>query len=353
MVTVTRGGCWRLATFGHLGRPGPHLLGAPDADRDDRRAGVGGQPGRPGLALEHRVEERLAPGDGALGQDDDHLAGPQGGAWPVAIGSPGAGVPVDRDPTEGPGQLADHRGVEQLLFAHEAHRAADPGGHQGQGGHVEVAAVVGDEDHRTLGRDVLDPVDGEAGVGEGLGPHERPDQVVRLESDHRRDPGRPVPVLERPPAGQGHGGQPRVGVQRVGVADGARAGARRRSCRSTRGSRPGRCRVGRPTRGPRPACPCPRRTCRPGGRCSGRRPPGSGWRSRRRSRGPGRAGRPGRGARWWPAPAAGPRPGGRPAPRGPTAGPGRSAPRRRPRRPAGPSRPTGPSSGGPRPGPGP
>ncbi len=53
------------------------------------------------------------------------------------------------------------------------------------------------------------------GVGEGLGTDERPEQVVRLEARHVGHARRPVPVLERPPSGQGHGHQPRVGVQGV------------------------------------------------------------------------------------------------------------------------------------------
>ncbi len=65
------------------------------------------------------------------------------------------------------------------------------------------------------------PLTVKRGVGERLGPHEGPDQVVGLQAHHIGHTRRPVPVLERPPAGEGHRHQPGVGVQRMRVPDSA------------------------------------------------------------------------------------------------------------------------------------
>ena len=96
--------------------------------------------------------------------------------------------PVDRDarPTPGPPSPTSGR-VEQLALGQEAHRPAEPAGHHGQRRHVEVAAVVGGQQDRPPRRDVLEAVQVEAGVGEGLGADERPEQVVGLEADQRGD----------------------------------------------------------------------------------------------------------------------------------------------------------------------
>ena len=146
-VTVTRGGCWRAAKLGTLDERGqtrsvPHrpigMTGAP-VSAASRAAPV--------WPTQDRIEEGLAPGDGPLGQDDDHLAGPQGGRGPPhRVRRPAP--PVHLDAAEGPGQVAHDRGVEHLLLGQEAHRSAQAGGHDADGGHVEVAAVVGGQQHR-------------------------------------------------------------------------------------------------------------------------------------------------------------------------------------------------------------
>ena len=92
---------------------------------------------------------------------------------------------VHRDPADGPGQLADDGRVEDLLLGQEAHGPADAGGHQTEGGHVEVAPVVGGQQHGPPIGDVLDARDLEAGVGKGSRPEERAEEVVGLEPDHR------------------------------------------------------------------------------------------------------------------------------------------------------------------------
>ncbi len=60
----------------------------------------------------------------------------------------------------------DHRGVEQLALGQEPHGPAEAGRHDGQGHHVEVAAVVGGQDDRSPPRHAVDAVDVEAGVRE-------------------------------------------------------------------------------------------------------------------------------------------------------------------------------------------
>ena len=181
-LTVTRGGCWRAVTLGTFDDRGQTRSVPHRPDGDDRCAGLGGQPGRAGVADQDRVEERLAPGNGPLGEDDDHLAGPQGGGGP-AHRVRRAAAPVDLDAAQGPGQAAHHGGVEHLLLGHEPHRPAQAGGHDPDGGHVEVAPVVGGQQHRAGSAGCCSmPSSVEPGVGEGLGPEEGPDQVVGLEA---------------------------------------------------------------------------------------------------------------------------------------------------------------------------
>ena len=195
--------------------------------------------------------------------------------------------------------------------------------------------------------DVLDAGHVEPGVGEGLGPEERAHQVVGLQADHRRDARRAVPVLERPPAGQGHRHQPGVGVEGVGTTDGEQerdvedaVGVGVAVGRGRRRGRP-------PTGRRRPACPSPQTNppVQPAGVAAvGLAVAGGDHVVEARAPRPG--GPPGRAATWWPARWPVPRPGGRPAPRGPRAGPGRSGPPRPACRPAGWPRPSDPASAG-------
>ena len=66
-----------------------------------------------------------------------------------------AGAAVDADAAHRRGDLADHRGVEHLLLAEEAHRPLGPGDGERHRHRVEVAAVVADDDRRSRRRDVL------------------------------------------------------------------------------------------------------------------------------------------------------------------------------------------------------
>ena len=96
----------RVAHQGEVGRPGragPHLLGAPQPDRDDRGAGRRRPAGpSPSCPCSIGIEERITPRDRALRQHDHHLARPQ-----RRFGRPQrlvrAAAPVDRDAPDGPG----------------------------------------------------------------------------------------------------------------------------------------------------------------------------------------------------------------------------------------------------------
>ena len=146
-----------------------------------------GQAGGAGVAVQDRVEEGLTAGDGPLGQHDDHLTGPQSAAAARRIGSPdplprSTGIPPSARaswPTTGASKTS--------CLARKRTGRPSRARHQGEGGDVEVAPVVGGEQHRAAGRDVLDSADVEAGIGERLGPDERADQVVRLEPEQRGD----------------------------------------------------------------------------------------------------------------------------------------------------------------------
>ncbi len=171
------------------------------------------------------------------------------------------------------------------------------------------------------------------GVGEGLAADDEAQQVVRLEAEDRGNPGRAVPVLDWPASGERDGEQARVGVERVRVAD-------RHEQRQVVDAVAVGVAVlqvlaldGRPAAHRRAACPDPRRSRRRRRRCSARRARRSGWRSRRRTRGCARAGRPCPRA-WWSRAPGGDRPPDapamRPARRERRARPGRGPPLRRP-----------------------
>src|SRR5579875_1668769 len=139
-------------------RAGPHPFSTPQPHRDDGSTGHGGQPGGPGLAHQHRVEESPAPGDGPLGEHDHQLPRLEDPSrLPQRLVRP-AGA-VHPDPSHGPGQLTHHRGVEDLLLAEEARRP--PPAHDGhrERHRVEVAPVVRHHDPRSLGGDAIDRTD--------------------------------------------------------------------------------------------------------------------------------------------------------------------------------------------------
>ena len=128
-------------------------------------AGHGGQPGRTRLALQHGVEEGLARGGWSPGAGSPPPRRPRG---PDGRRAAGASERLPRStgmPPEGARHWPDDGRVEELALGQEAHGPAQPGGHDGQGHHVEVAAVVGGQDDRAARRDAVHAVDVEAGVG--------------------------------------------------------------------------------------------------------------------------------------------------------------------------------------------
>ena len=110
--------------------------------------------------------------DGALRQDDDDFAGPQGRFGrsqrlirPVA--------PVHRDATDGPRHDAHHRRIENLLLAQETDGTADPGGDEGERRHVEVTPMVGGQQDGPFDGMCSSPEMSKRRVGERRRPDER------------------------------------------------------------------------------------------------------------------------------------------------------------------------------------
>ena len=81
-------------------------------------------------------------------------------------GSSLPGPPLDADAAHGPGHVADDGGVEHLLLPQEAHGPTPLGDGEADRGDVEVAAMVGAQDRRALGRDVVHALDGDVHIRE-------------------------------------------------------------------------------------------------------------------------------------------------------------------------------------------
>ena len=102
----------RVGDVEHVGQPAaarPHLLRAPQPDRDDRRLRHGGQPRRAPAALQLGVEERRPRGIVPWGMIAT--------IWPASRASAAclqrlvrAGAPLDPDAADGPGQLRRRSG---------------------------------------------------------------------------------------------------------------------------------------------------------------------------------------------------------------------------------------------------
>jgi hypothetical protein len=134
------------------------------------------------------VEERLAPGDGALGHQGHHLACGKcvGGGGQRLVRST---APLHADATKRSGDIAHQRRVKHLLLAKEAHRPAGPGHHHAHRQRVEIRAVVGHDDRRTLLRQQVDAVHIEAHVGEKLASDKLKQQLLRLDAQKLGHPG--------------------------------------------------------------------------------------------------------------------------------------------------------------------
>ena len=80
--------------------------------------------------------------------------------------------------------------------------------------------MIGGQEGRSPDGNVVDPGDVEASVRKGLGTDERAEEVIRLEPDDLRDPGRAVPVLDGPALKGSQGAKPAIGVHDVRMAHG-------------------------------------------------------------------------------------------------------------------------------------
>ena len=135
----------------HLLVDGLHLVGADQADRDDRRPRLQGQPRGSGVT----AMEEAVPGAGALGVDPEHAARAEH-----------LGRGVERALTRAPAFAADGdlpdtaeeprglRIVEVLGLGHEGHAALDD---QREEDRVEERTVVRGENRRTLTGDAIPP----------------------------------------------------------------------------------------------------------------------------------------------------------------------------------------------------
>ena len=183
-------------------------------------------------------------GDGALGHDRHHLPGLERlGREPQRLVRT-ARARSTRMPPIALASCPTTGASNTSFLPEEADRPTGPGDGERQAGGVEVGTVVGDEDGRSGGRDVVRAVDVPAGVGERsrAGEGQRDLLGLQAEDGQLRNARGHVEVQHRPAPGEGHEEQARIGVD--GHRDGRRptaAGCRRR-CRSRRSCRPGRCR---------------------------------------------------------------------------------------------------------------
>ena len=216
--TVTVGGLRTRVKSGRRAERGQTFSVPHERDRHDGGAGRRGQARRAGLAVEHRIEEVVPTRDGPCGRTMTtspafKAASAARSGWPDPLPRSTAIPPMAH------AMHPDHRGVEDLLLAEEAHRSPDLAGDEGRRGDVEVAPVVRRQQDRAACGHVVDTRDVEAGVRKRQLAHERAEQVVRLESDDARDAGWPVPVLHRPAPRRGHHREGRIGVHGVGRTD--------------------------------------------------------------------------------------------------------------------------------------
>ena len=138
----------------HLARPDApppaDVLGADDRDRDDRRPGLEREPSD----AAPRLAERARPGPRPLGEHQHDLPAREDdlGRLDRVMVAP---TPIHREgPERAQHPAHDPVAGEQLLLGHVVH---GPPGHRPDDERVDEAPMVGRQDHRTLGRDVLAP----------------------------------------------------------------------------------------------------------------------------------------------------------------------------------------------------
>src|SRR5580704_10151928 len=137
-----------------LARPDPpapaDVFGADDGDRDDGRAALEREPADAALGL----AERAGPRARSLGEHQHDLAPPEDDLRRIDRFLV-AGPSVHRERPERVQQPGQEAVVgEQLLLGHVVHRASR---HRPDHERIEEAPVVGGQDHRALGWDVLAP----------------------------------------------------------------------------------------------------------------------------------------------------------------------------------------------------
>ena len=158
----------------------PHLLGAPQPDRDHRCVRGRGEAGGAPPALELGVEEGRPAGDRPFGGHHQQLADLERGDGGLE-GLVRARAAIDADAAHRLGQATHERDVEQLLLAQPAHVPTRLGEHEAHDGRVEVGAVVEHHDRRAGRGDVLDALDLDTGVrGDEARPHERAGPLLEL-----------------------------------------------------------------------------------------------------------------------------------------------------------------------------
>src|SRR5437764_8100802 len=149
-----------------LARPDPpalaHVLGADHSDRDDRGARLERESADAALRLAERARART----GALREDQDDVSARDdrlGGGDRVLV----AGAALHRKGSQRVQDPPHPPLPEQVLLGEVVHR---PPGHRPDHKRVEEAPVVGGDDHRTIGRNVLaaDPRHPEVDVEERL-----------------------------------------------------------------------------------------------------------------------------------------------------------------------------------------
>jgi hypothetical protein len=132
----------------HLAAARPHAFGAPHPHRDDRHARHLREARGAPTPFQLRIEERRTARDRALRHQRDELTAAQR----VGRGDEGlvrSGAAIDADTTERLRHRPDHRRVEHLFLAEEAHRTASLRQRHPHRQRIEVAAVVADDDRPT------------------------------------------------------------------------------------------------------------------------------------------------------------------------------------------------------------
>ena len=240
--------------------PGPHLLGAPQPEGDDRHLRQRGQPGRAPAALQLGLEERRAPAGSCPG-----AGSPPARRWPAPRPPPSAArrTRVARSTRMPPSARATcpTTGASNTSRLPRNRTARPAPGERGpEGERVEVAAVVGDDDGRPGRGDAVDAVDVEAHPGQQLGAARAACTRRCGSTSSSGSLGTPAGHVEVEHGPAAHGGerqQPRIGVDRHAGGRPRRAAGGRRTSRCRPSCRRAPPRGRRPTGAPPASLPLP------------------------------------------------------------------------------------------------